>query len=284
MIKTCGNILLVDDNPELLTDPTKPTKHGDEVPSSLNHRPMKNKLPTGNHMYMKQIVTWLTIGLLGAGQIAFAADIVGTITFKGTPPPEIPYTPLMQNSSCAAMYTTTPTTHFYKVGPKGGLGDVVVFLKGVTGQSTGAGTAPVVLDQKGCLYKPTILAIQTNQKLIVRNSDSCVHNVHVTPKVPGNPMHNDVQMPGGADLTYTFPKPEKFITFRCDIHPWMFAWVSVFDSPYYAISDQEGKFVIKNVPPGKYTLVADHRKLGMQTAKVEVKDSNVTQNFTFHVK
>ena len=91
-------------------------------------------------------------------------------------------------------------------------------------------------------------------------------------------------MTGGADLTYTFAKPEMFITFKCDVHPWMFAWVSVFDGPYYAITDKEGKFVIKNVPPGKYTLEANHRKLGVQTSDVEVTDSNVTADFTFEVK
>ncbi len=233
---------------------------------------------------MKKIITLLAVGFFSAWQMAYAADIIGTITFQGTPPPEVPYTPLMENSYCATMYTNTPTTHFYVVGPKGELADVVVSLKGVTGKSTGASAPPVLLDQRGCLYTPTILAIQTNQKLIVRNSDNCVHNVHCTPTVDGNPAHNDVQMSAGADLTYAFPEPEMFITFKCDIHPWMFAWVNVFDSPYYAISDQEGKFVIKNVPLGKYTVEADHRKLGAQTAEVEVKDSDVTQNFTFKVK
>jgi len=226
----------------------------------------------------------LLIALLAAAPAARAADIIGTITLKGTPPAEIPITPLMDNPDCAAMHKTTPTTHFYVVGPKGELADVVVSLKGVTGKSTGASAPPVVLDQKGCLYVPQILAIQTGQKLIVRNSDNCIHNVHCTPTVAGNEEHNDAQMPGGADLTYTFPKPEMFLRFKCDVHPWMFAWVSVFDSPYFSISDPEGKFVIKNVPPGKYTVEADHRKLGSKTQDVEVKDSDVTANFTFEVK
>jgi plastocyanin len=234
---------------------------------------------------MKVFSNLLLIAVLAAVPVARAADIVGTITFKGALPPETPYTPLMENSDCAAMYDgKTPTTHFYVVGTKGELADVIVSLKGVTGKSTGADAPPVVLDQKGCLYTPTILAIQTNQKLIIKNSDTCVHNVHVAPTVDGNPAHNDAQMPGGADLAYTFPKPEMFLTFKCDIHPWMFAWVSVFDSPYYAISDTEGKFVIKNVPPGKYTVEAEHRKLGAQTSEVEVKDSDVTVNFTFEPK
>jgi hypothetical protein len=233
---------------------------------------------------MKTIIIWLAAGFFSTWQLASGADITGTITLKGIPPPNVPYTPLMNIADCASCYTNTPTTHFYVVGKNGELADVVVYLKNVTGKSTGASASPVVLDQKGCLYTPTILAIQTNQKLIVRNSDNCVHNVHVTPTVPGNPEHNDVQMPGGADLSYMFTQPEMFVTFKCDVHPWMFAWVSVFESPFYAITDKEGKFIIKNVPPGKYNLVADHRKLGAQTMEVEVKDSEVTKDFTYQIK
>jgi plastocyanin len=232
----------------------------------------------------KRVVLLLAIGLFSAGQIACGADIVGIITLKGTPPPEKEITPLMENPDCAKMHATMPTTHFYVVGAKGELADVVVSLKGVTGKSTGASAPPAVLDQKGCLYTPTILAVQTGQKLIVKNSDPCIHNVHVTPAVPGNPETNQEQGPGAADLTYTFAQPEMFLRFKCDVHPWMFAWVSVFDSPYFCVSDKDGKFVIKKVPPGKYTVEAAHRKLGIQTQDVEVKDGDVTANFTFAVK
>lgn len=229
----------------------------------------------------------LIIGVLSATAIANAANITGTITLEGTPPAEIPITPIMQ-STCGSMYSTVPTTHFYVVGKNGEFGDVVVYLKDaagndITGKSTGASAAPAELDQKGCLYTPQILAIQTGQKLIIKNSDQCVHNVHTT-STAGNPEHNDVQMPGGPDLVYTFDKPEMFMKFNCDIHPWMFAWVSIFDNPYFDISGTDGKFVIKDVPPGKYTIVADHRKLGAQTRTVDVGDKDVTVNFIFHVK
>jgi plastocyanin len=223
-------------------------------------------------------------GLLVTGWVAPAADITGVITLTGTPPAEKEITPLMENPDCARMHATTPTTHFYVVGAKGELADAVVSLKGVTGKSTGAGAPPAVLDQKGCLYTPQILAIQTGQKLIVKNSDPCVHNVHATPAGPGNPETNQGQAPGAVDLTYTYTQPEMFLRFKCDVHPWMFAWVSVFDSPYFCVSDKNGKFVIKNVPPGKYTVEAAHRKLGIQTQDVEVKDGDVTANFTFIVK
>ena len=233
---------------------------------------------------MKTITAILLLSALAAVSAVRGADIVGVVTFKGTPPAEKEITPLMDNADCAALHKTTPTTHFYVVGPKGELADVVVSLKGVTGKSTGAGAPPVVIDQIGCLYTPTIVAIQTGQKLVVKNSDPCVHNVHDKPTADGNKESNDVQMPGGADLTYTFAKPEPFLKFQCDVHPWMFAWVSVYDHPYFAVSGADGKFTIKNVPPGKYTLEAAHRKLGAQTAEIEVKDDGAAQGFTFEVK
>jgi plastocyanin len=234
---------------------------------------------------MKKIPSILLVAALAIVSTARSADIVGVVTFQGTPPAEKEITPILDNPDCAAMYNgKAPTTHFYVVGPKGELADVVVSLKDVTGQSTGASAPPVVIDQKGCLYTPQIVAVQTGQKVVVKNSDTCVHNVHSKPTVPGNDEHNDVQMPGGADLTYTFAKPEPFLKFQCDVHPWMFAWVSVFDSPYFCVSDKDGKFTIKNVPAGKYTVEAAHRKLGKQTQDVKVKDADVTVNFTFPAK
>jgi plastocyanin len=225
----------------------------------------------------------LAIGLLAAAQLVNAADITGTITFKGTAPAEREITPIKDDPNCAALYPgALPTTHFYVVDQNGGLADVVVSLQGISGKSTGAGAAPVMLDQKGALYSPQIVAIQTGQKLIIKNSDPFIHNVHDKPV--NNPESNQVQMPGGPDLTYTFDKPEMFLKFQCDVHPWMFAWVSVFDHPYFAVSGADGKFTIKNVPPGKYTLVAAHRKLGTQTAEIEVKTDGAVQNFTFSPK
>ena len=237
---------------------------------------------------MKAFSFAFLIGVLAATSISNAADITGTITLSGTPPAEVPITPVMSDPICGPTYKQAPTTHFYVVGPNGEFGDVIVSLKDasgneITGKSTGAGAPPVVLDQKGCLYNPQILAAQTGEKIVVKNSDPTVHNVHTTSKA-GNPVHNDVQMANGADLTYTFDKPEMFMKFQCDIHPWMFAWLSLFDNPYYAISGSDGKFVIKDVPPGKYTIVADHRKLGEQTQTVVVTDKNATVNFTFHAK
>jgi len=210
--------------------------------------------------------------MLAGVHLAAAADITGTITLKGTPPKEKDITPLKEDATCGKLHTDMPTTHFYVVGANNSLADVVVSLQGVSPQSTGAKAEPVSIDQKGCEYTPQILAVQTDQKILVKNSDPVLHNIHDLPTVAGNKEQNVAQMPGSADLTFTFPKPEMFLKFKCDVHPWMFAWVSVFDHPYFAVSGKDGSFKISNVPAGKYTIQAAHRKAGTVTQEIEVKD------------
>src|SRR2546426_4115365 len=209
---------------------------------------------------MKRTVLYLAAGLGLAAHIATAGEITGKITLNGKPPPEKEITPLKDDPNCGKLHTTTPTTHFYVVGPNGELADVIISVQGAPGKSAGASAPPVVLDQKGCEYVPQILAVQTEQKIIVKNSDPVLHNIHDLPTVAGNKEQNMAQMPGGADLTFSFSKPEDFLKFKCDVHPWMFAWISVFDHPYFAVSAKDGTFKIANVPAGKYTVKAAHRK------------------------
>ena len=223
---------------------------------------------------------------LGAGfQAARSGEITGTVTLKGTPPKEKDITPLKDDPTCGKFHTDMPTTHFYVVGPKGELADVVVSVQGISGKSTGASAAAVMLDQKGCEYIPQIFAIQTDQKVTVKNSDPLLHNVHTLPTVAGNKEDNKAQMPNGPDLSFSFSKPEEFLKFKCDVHPWMFAWASVFDHPYFAVSAKDGTFKIANVPAGKYTLKASHRKAGSATQEVEVKEGQPAKvDFTLEAK
>jgi uncharacterized protein (DUF2141 family) len=109
--------------------------------------------------------------------------------------------------------------------------------------------------------------------------------VHDLPTVAGNAEMNKAQLPGSPDLTFTLTKPEIFVKFKCDVHPWMFAWVSVFDHPYFAISGKDGTFKITNVPPGKYTIKAFHRKAGEATQQIEVKAGEPAKaDFTLEAK
>jgi plastocyanin len=236
---------------------------------------------------MKKSSTLIMVsGLVAALQVAAAADITGTVTLKGTPPKEKDITPVMEDANCSKLHTTVPSTHFYVVGPKGELADVIVSLQGISGKSTGASAPPMVLDQKGCEYSPSIFAVQTDQKIIVKNSDPVLHNVHDVPAADsGNKEKNEAQLPNGPDLTFSFSKPESFLKFKCDVHQWMFAWASVFDHPYFAVSGKDGSFKIVNVPPGKYKLQAAHRKAGVVTQDVEVKEGEPAKvDFTLEVK
>jgi len=228
----------------------------------------------------------MVTGLSATLQSASAGEIVGTVTLKGTPPKEKEITPVMEDANCSKLHTAVPTTHFYVVGPKGELADVIVALQGISGKSTGASAPPVTLDQKGCEYVPGIFAVQTGQKIIVRNSDPVLHNVHDVPAAgSGNPEKNEAQMPNGPDLTFSFAKPESFLKFKCDVHQWMFAWCSVFDHPYFAVTGKDGSFKIANVPPGKYTIQAAHRKAGAATQEIEVKEGEPAKaEFTLEVK
>jgi plastocyanin len=219
-------------------------------------------------------------------QFASAGNITGKVTLSGTPPAEKVITPLKEDATCGKLVTGTPMTKFFVVGPNKELADVVVVVQGLDGKSTGASAAPAILDQHGCEYIPSILAVQTGQKISVKNSDPVMHNVHSVPTVTGNAEENKAQMAGAADLSFSMPKAENFLKFKCDVHPWMFAWVTVVDHPYFAVSGKDGSFTIKDVPPGKYKVVALHRK-GAPTGvekEVEVTADGAKADFTIEVK
>jgi hypothetical protein len=247
---------------------------GEMAADSVHHTFLqKRKTSTMKTMTKVSILAGLAAGL----QLAVAGDITGTITLKGTPPPEKEIADIKTDVNCGKLHTAPVKTRFYVVGAGGALADVFVTLKGISGKSTGASAAPLVIDQKGCEYIPYVAACQTSQKIVVKNSDPVLHNVHPTPAnaAGGNKEANQAQMAGGADLTFVFPAPENFLRFKCDVHPWMFSYVSVVDHPFYAVSGADGKFTIKNVPPGKYTVVAMHRKAAPAPAGVE-KEIEVT--------
>jgi plastocyanin len=233
---------------------------------------------------MKMNPRFLVIPALIAGlQAASAADITGTVTLKGTPPAEKTIEQIASDPNCGKLHSGPVKTQFYVTGSKGELKDVVVVLRGISGKSAGEAAAPVVLDQKGCEYVPYVTAIQAGQKLLVKNSDPVLHNIHPTPTASGNKEVNKAQSPGGPDLTFTFPTSEDFLRFKCDVHPWMFGYVTVVDHPYFAVTDKDGNYKISNVPPGKYTVEAMHRKAGKASNPVEVKGDSVKQDFTLEV-
>ncbi len=212
-----------------------------------------------------------------------AVDITGKVSLKGTPPAEkdLPLDP-----ACGKLWANEkPKTRFYVVGAESGLGDALVYLKKFDGKVQDPAKA-ALLDQKGCEYSPYVLGVQTGQKILIRNSDPVLHNVHGTPKL--NKEFNLAQMAGGKDIERSLDQPEVIVRFKCDVHPWMFAYIGVLPHPYFAVTDKDGKFKIEGVPAGKYTLVAFHRKAHGTEEKavaqeITVADSAVSANFTVEV-
>ncbi len=164
---------------------------------------------------------------------------------------------------------------------EGGLENVFVYVKdGLTGYYFDAPTEPVKLDQKGCRYRPHVFGLQAGQPLEVTNSDPTLHNVHAIATV--NQEFNASTPFTGTRITKRFTAREVMVPFKCDVHGWMTAYAGVLDHPYFAVSANGGKFELKNLPAGTYTIEAWHEKLGTQTQSVTIGEKESRDvTFTF---
>jgi hypothetical protein len=206
------------------------------------------------------------------------ASVTGKVSFEGTAP-AAEKVKLSADPKCAALHKDGLERFPFHV-KDGGVADVLVYVKTGAPAGSPAPTEPVVLDQNGCDYEPHMLGIRVNQPLKIRNSDDTLHNIHPRPQT--NAEFNIGQPRQGMESTKTFDKPEIMIPIGCDVHPWMRAYISVFDHPYFTVSKEDGTFSLAGLPAGEYEVEAVHGKLKSQTQKVTVKDGEAaTVNFTF---
>lgn len=213
-----------------------------------------------------------------------SALLAGMVTLKGTPKPEIP---IELGPTCGALQPGRVTTRHYVVGPKGELANVVVYIKSGLQRQFGPVQPGPLIDQVGCMFEPYISAVVAGQTFQVRNSDSTLHNVHATPKVPGNREFNVGQPVEGQVNTFAIPIPEMNFRIKCDVHPWMFTYISVFDHPYFAVTDTNGFFQLPaQIPAGTYVIGASHLKTtgaGELTQEVTLREGeqrSITFEFT----
>jgi Carboxypeptidase regulatory-like domain len=116
----------------------------------------------------------------------------------------------------------------------------------------------------------------------ILNSDGVLHNIHTLPKV--NASYNKGMPATMKEATTTFDKPEGVFQIKCDVHPWMSAFIAVFNHPFFSVTGTDGKFTISGLDPGTYEITAWHERLGTQTASVTVGASDKkTQDFKFAV-
>lgn len=200
--------------------------------------------------------------------VTAAAAVRGLVRFSGPPPVR---QPVVLPSGCAEQHKTPPLDN--RVLVKGDrLQNALIYVaSGLPAWTERPPAAEVVIDQFGCLYRPRLVATRVGQPVVILNSDPLVHNVHGEGQ--GDSAFNDIMPTAGTRLIKTFNQPEIAVHFKCDIHPWMSAYVGVFAHPYFAISDENGEFQLRNLAPGEYSLQAWHETLGQQSQKLIVAAS-----------
>ena len=215
----------------------------------------------------------------GPGRPPDSSSVKGEIKFEGTAP-KPSRIDMSADPLCAKAHATPVTTEDIVVSANGGLANVVVYVSdGLPPGTFQPPQQPAVFEQKGCQYKPHVLAMQANQKLEIVNSDETTHNIHPT---PNNNREWNMTQPHGAPLEQTFARQEIAIPVKCNVHPWMRGYIAVFKHPYFAATDKDGRFELKDVPPGTYTITAWQEKLGTQSQKVTIGAGEAkTLDFSF---
>ena len=197
---------------------------------------------------------------------ATAGDITGTVKFEGTPPKLRPID-MSAEPECTKANPKPVYPPEVVTGEHDAFANVVIYVKSGLGRYRyDQPTAPAVLDQHGCMYVPRVLAVMTHQPIEVRNTDPTVHNIHPMPRV--NHPWNRSEEPGDPPFQFNFPHAELAIPIACNVHPWMRAFLFVFDNPYFAVTTTSGTFDLKGLPPGTYTIEAWQEYYGIQDQAV----------------
>jgi plastocyanin/predicted small lipoprotein YifL len=199
---------------------------------------------------------------------ATAATVSGTLKFDGAAPKPAKID-MSQDPNCKGANTAENL-----VVSDGHLANVFVYVKeGLGNRAFDTPKDAVTLTQVGCKYSPHVLGAMAGQTVKIVNGDPTTHNIHPTPK--DNREWNESQAPQTPALEKSFAREEILLPVKCNQHPWMRMYINVVKSPFYAVSGPDGKFEIKGLPPGDYTLAFVHEKLGEQDQKVTLaaKDS-----------
>ena len=200
-------------------------------------------------MHSKRPVLYITVLLVtfGCSSLAVAGGITGKIKAKGA-----------KNS-----------------------GDAIIYIDKIASKTFSPPKEHVRMDQKNLAFRPHVLPVLAGTTVDFLNSDDVLHNVFSPDACAGK--FNLGTWPKGQIKSYTFKEPGCSATLLCNVHPEMEGYVVVLETPYFAVSDKDGSYTIKDVPAGKYTLKVWHEKLKGQPVVVEVPEKgNTTADFEIH--
>jgi hypothetical protein len=218
---------------------------------------------------------------------AGTGTLKGVVTFKGTPPKrQLEFAKGDKVKVKEPDRAVCAAEDYFKddllINEKGnGVANVFVYLPMAPAGYTAPAVPgdPVVFDQKGCRFMPHALVIRCDQTLLIKSGDPLTHNTHIVP-VRNKEFNSAISSNDRKGMEYVYKQPEKQpIPVNCDLHTWMKAHHLPLDHPFAAVTDENGKFEIKGLPPGTHEFRVWHEMPGYLQRKlaVEVKADKVTE-------
>jgi hypothetical protein len=201
-------------------------------------------------------------------QAASGATVRGHVTFRGALPSvnRIP----VQRDRAFCGETMRDEAMLVDQASKG-IAGVVVSLEGVT-KGKPLEITPMSLDNAKCRFHPHVGAAATGSQLEIKNADPVLHNTHI--RKDGATFLNIALPPHGKPIRKPLANVGQ-LDVRCDAHKFMQASIHVFDHPYFAVTDEAGRFELAKVPSGTYRLRIWHEILGMQEQTIQVPDKGM---------
>ncbi len=188
-----------------------------------------------------------------------AATLKGQITIDGKAPKDKAID-MSGDPNCMKLQPGKVFDNFFVVSKNGSIPNVFVYLDGsaLHGKAYEAPAKKIFLNQRNCRFEPKVVGVLAGQKIFIHNDDPTLHNVHAMPKAEGNREFN-LGMPfQGMTVKKLFKAPEMMMRVKCDVHPWMTAYIAVMDHPFFMTTGSDGAFDLEGVPAGKYQLRVWH--------------------------
>lgn len=214
---------------------------------------------------------------------AEGGTIVGSVYFRGTPPPPKRLPIDKDNDICGTGFREIVEVN---VGPDETLRDIVVSVKGgATGLRFEKPEDGFKMNQKGCRFVPELFIVPAGEKLQITNRDQLVHNIHTYEIIKGRrrDMFNFAQPERGHRRTEIIkPRRSNTVELTCDVHSFMHGWIYVSDGGDCEVS-KDGRFRITEVPDGVYSVTIWHPILGEQTVEVTMEGAqDVSVEVEYH--
>jgi hypothetical protein len=231
--------------------------------------------------------------------------ITGQVLLKGKEPKPLAYNLALfpDPAFCGRISTGTGWRlhEHFKVSPEGGLQGTIVLLEGIH-QGKPFDLPPATVEAKDCVFSPGLLAVREQQEIRILNMDPILHDIQMYETAPNGssvifhrplrmnpyhslkePQHHD-HRPGEPMIdTFLFTKGRRIFLAECGQHPYMQTWGLSVKNPYYAFTDEQGRFMIPDIPEGVYSLIAWHPWIGgiLQMKVVVLANDTLKTQFIF---